>query len=389
MTLEIRRPPEVVPNYSLTGDLLSYMRCGLQYRYQNGSSLPPSRPVQMWFGEFIHGVMEAAYRLWRVSAPAFPWPCQMTAFLQDPPAGRAEHDIGTIGDLVERTLSAAGKNARSADLRNSAYCRATLAVNEIGPSLFPLIESAEERVIGTRHLHPAPEVLSRSNMYELHGIMDVISSISMQKADDSILRAAIMECIGMIEEDTDVIVDYKGSRRPSTREEYWKHGDWQLQTYAWLRAKQGNARRVSAGVLLYINELDPVAGDIEDLKADIKHRRTDVAPVAGSSDDYLLRTWTPGSAIPKLSLEFRLRRMIRVIKITPESMQEATQAFDDVVMSIEKAVSREAASGRISGNWVACGDEQTCAACDFRHFCPSPSDTRKSSNYVPKAPSAP
>ncbi|NJK30913.1 MAG: hypothetical protein HC927_00115 [Deltaproteobacteria bacterium] len=343
----------------------------------------------MWFGEFIHGVMEGAYRLWKESCPPFPWPCEMTEFLKEPPPGRAEHDIGSIGDLVEVTLSAAGKSARSGVLRNSAYRRAKLAVNEIGPALFPLIESAEERVIGTRTIQMPQGVQTRSNMYELHGVMDVLSSMSMKQADESVLRSAILKCIDTDEEQTDVIVDYKGSRRPAVGDEYWKHGDWQLQTYAWLRAKQPGARRVSAGVLLYINELDPGSDDLVKLKTEIKQGRTDVMPESGSRDDYLLRTWTRGAAVPELSREFRLARMIRVIKITPDSMAEATQAFDRVVMNIEQAVAQEATTGRISGNWTPCGDEGTCAACDFRHFCPSPNDKRDEPGYEPEAPLAP
>lgn len=389
--LGTRRTPEVVPNYSLTGDLLSYLRCGLQYRYQNGSSLPPSRPVQMWFGEFIHGVMETAYRLWRQSTTPlpFPWPCNPTPYYKSAPEGRPEHDIGSIGDLVEATLAAAGKSARSATLRESAYRRAERAVNEVGPALFLLIESAEEKVIGTRPIAMPPGLAARGSMYELHGVMDVLSSISMKQATDSFIRDAVLKHIDPTDERVDVIVDYKGSRRPPTDHKYWDHGNWQLQMYAWLRSKQPGARPVAAGVLLYINELDPGSGDIADLQIDVKKGRTDVAPDPGSPDGYQLRTWTPGAEV-SLSREFRLARMMRVVKITPESMERATTEFDRVVTSIEASVAKEAASGRISGNWApSCEDGGTCVACDFRHFCPSPIEERGSSKYVPGAPSAP
>jgi hypothetical protein len=393
--LERRREPELVPNYSLTGDLLSFMRCGLQYRYQNGSALPPSRPVQMWFGEFIHGAMEIAYRMWNVeSPPAFPWPCTPTPFHGTAAPDREAHDIGAIGDLVEATLSAAGKNARSADVRESAYRRTERAVNELGPALFPLVTSAEEKVIGTRAL-PAGAQSSRAQMYELHGVMDVLSSMTVAAAGSNVICDAVHAAISSLPSNADLIVDYKGSARPATAcadagKDYWTQGDWQLQMYAWLRAQQPTAKPVIAGVLLYINELAPSSNMVVDLRRHVERGHTDVEPVSGSRDDYLLRTWRPGSSVPDFSLDFRLQRAIRVVPITPTSTANALAKFDGVVVDIERCVSREAQSGKIIAHWGAGGDESTCVACDFRHFCPSPALHRaEGGQYTPKAPRAP
>lgn len=385
--LERRRNPELVPSYSLTGDLLSFTRCGLQYRYLNGSALPPSRPVQLWFGEFIHGVMETAYRTWLSSKPPFPWPCTPTKYNEPPPSGRLGHDIGTIGDLVEASLAAAGKVPRSKDLRNSGYERARLAVNELGPALFPMIHSAEERVIGTR---PMPSLAtSRAKMYELHGVMDVLSILDSSMSPGNIFHKALRAAVPNLPNSAEIIVDYKGSDRPSKSHKYWDEGAWQIQMYAWLRSRQPAATSTAAGVLIYVNELGPSVSTITALKRQISQGQTDVSPASGSPDDYLLRTWGPGSAVPAFSLDFRLRRAIRVVPINTHSIDIAVGEFDKVVARIESCVAHEARHGTIMEHWPKDGDDPTCDACDFRHFCPSPASARKDPTYKPPGPSAP
>jgi hypothetical protein len=384
--LEVRPRERIIPEYSLTGDLLSFRTCEKQYRYYNGSSLPPSRPVQLWYGEFIHGVLEQAFRLWDATRPGFPWP--YTAIDEEergvnpPPLDLEDLDLRKFGWTVERPLLQQGKRARSAIARRSAYRRAYVAVNMLGPHLFPLITAAEQRLTKTRDM-PEREGNRRASHYILTGIVDVLTNMSMsaESLDNPITRAVRAACPNL-DGDYEVIVDYKSSRRPHLHngegevDLSWRLGEWQVKTYAWLRSQQPDAPRVAAGVLLYLNELSPSSNDVERLRRDIANQKdiTDVRPAAGSRDELLLDLTRSGTRV-ELSEAFRLRRAIRVIPIDEttyeSSMAPATQQFDLIVGEIEDHIEREAATGSISQTWThTCQDWQTCVACDFKTFCP-------------------
>lgn len=393
MELEIKPPDHIVPSYSLTGDLLSYLRCRLQYRYHNGSALPPSRPVQLWFGTFVHGVLEMAYRFWRdaidngQSPPDFPWPCTKREWRRDAPSWE-NHDIGKFANDVEISLQNRGITARSADARDAGYTRVERAVNLLGTHLFPLIDSAEQKVIGTRPV-PQSQVELRCDNYEVHGVIDVLTHVSLSQVPDSnIIRKYVQEAYPDVQGTYEVIVDYKGARRPLVNESYWDQGEWQVQTYAWLRQRQPDALPVAAGILLYINELLPGDEEMRMLKRGMENGATDVLPPSGSLDAQIVRMWRQGMDTSQLSLEFRLRRAIRVVPVSGQSIANALSQFDDVVRQVEEDVVDESYGGDIIQSWSPnCEDPDTCVACDFRHFCPKPAGTP--SNYAIKAPTAP
>ncbi|OPY59228.1 MAG: PD-(D/E)XK nuclease superfamily protein [Pelotomaculum sp. PtaU1.Bin035] len=389
MQLEVKRPDHIVPSYSLTGDLLSYLRCPLRYRYENGSSLPPSRPVQQWFGEFLHGSLELAFHFWNEHRDTYPlpWPCTPREW-REPAPDWADNDIGRFADIVETSLRQQGKQARNADARNSGYHRLAVAINELGQHLFPLIQLTEKKVIGTRQVQ-AEQVALRCSNYEVHGVIDVLTNVTLGQADrTNYIRACIANRCPDLRGEYEVVVDYKGAHRPLISEDYWEQGEWQIQTYAWLRSRQPDSLPVAAGILIYINELTPGNKEMENLRNGISRNLTDVLPEPGSNDEQIIRMWRPGNDTEQLSLRFRLQRAIRVIPVTAESIQRALQAFDNVVRLAEEDIIEEAQLGNILQAWSSCyDDEDTCSACDFRHFCPRPAGVRE--GYLPSTPTAP
>lgn len=392
MSIRPRRPDRVIPEYSLTGDLLAFLKCGRQYRLYNRAGLPPSVPVQQWFGEFIHGVMEEAFTRWRSDEPpwrgGWPWTWNL--------------HIRPIEEIVYRRLLSRGLRPPPGMLyadydnpidagRGIASRRAEAALNTWGAHLFPLVSEAELKLAGSRGLPPQAQI--RAGRYSITGVVDVLSSVNLLDApssnailhrlrENSRVRAEMERTATPFE----IIVDYKGMRRPASEEnQTWIHQEWQLQTYAWLRQRQSPESRVIAGVLLYLNELVPSATDIRDLRRDVAANKTDIMPASADraflfgeaeaeeeDGEELLAGRTRGFS--RLFLE---DRSFRLVEITTTSLEGAASRFDGVVGDIELAVQAEIRDGSTRTPWLARPEDRTCTACDFKYHCPEARGRRR------------
>lgn len=373
MRLSKRPAVYSLPSYSLTGDLVAFMRCGLQYRYTRIGQLPPSRPVQAWFGQFIHGVLEEAYRQYHEA--------RKQGLVDSPPWEDAR--IDEICDLIKRRLVAQRLFPWGEELENLGYRRAKAAVNELGKELFPLIHRAEVRLTGARDLpvERIPQHLRfrEADRYEVVGVIDVITHIQLsdpELQDNLIVKTILKDLPPALANDFEIILDYKGMRRPPNRTangipNYWDIYGWQIQTYAHLRQSHEDSLPVAAGAILYINELDPTVNDLVTLQKEIAEGITDVFPMRGSAEDKILRDFRKKDGLPTLPLEFRLERMMRLVHVTPRTIEQSLAAFDKVVARIETCRGKELSEGRLMQNWEKnAADESTCTACDAKTYCP-------------------
>jgi hypothetical protein len=235
-----------------------------------------------------------------------------------------------------------------------------------GARLLPAIQSALQFRVADR--------------YEMVGVVDVVTHVEL--ADPSLAKnpivAALKNQLGAsLPPKFEVIVDYKGMRRPpkpasAAVGNLWTQYEWQLQTYGELRRTQPDALFVVAGVLLYVNELHPTRSDLEHLKHEIANGTTDVPPPAGSSADVALKKWgVRDKDLPQLPFDYRLARAMRLVPITMTSIADALQAFDGVVKDIETCRGREVHGTNVLQAWTKnSSQEDTCVVCDPRTYCP-------------------
>ena len=395
MKLPSRSKAYMIPEYSLTGDLLSFLTCNLQYRYQNKGTLPPSKPVQRWFGEFIHGVMEEAFIQWSQSKTEFPWDWKK--------------DIRPIEDLIDLRLQARGLYPHDEDLfftttkhevedlnehdhKKLASARAEKAINIWGKHLFPLIDSSELLIKGIRDMPQYDENRSRSNYYGINGVVDVLTSMKINKTleqsnldnyDNKIIEIlkkneAFKQRIKDSEDEGDyeIIIDYKGMKRPPIEvknpksENKWESHKQQILTYSWLRSQQEDAKSIFAGIIFYLNELVPSKEDLLLIQEEMRNNLIDERTLEKYENDFkLIESWQEDDKAPELSDEFKLERSIRIIDINEEEIDESLEKFDEVVYNIEESLINEMKGCKIQDAWKAEADERTCTACDFKTFC--------------------
>ena len=398
MKLPSRSKSYIIPEYSLTGDLLSFLTCNLQYRYQNKGTLPPSKPVQRWFGEFIHGVLEEAFIQWKNEQTEFPWdwkqdirPIEDRIDLRLQVRGLYPHDEDLFFSILNQPDSDMTiDDLNEHDHKKLASARAEKAINIWGKYLFPLIDSSEMLIKGIREMPNYKENISRSNYYGINGVVDVLTSMKINKTleqsnldnyDNKIIEFLkkdpdFQRTISQYDEgeDYEIIIDYKGMKRPpyimtdEKSEDKWENHKQQILTYSWLRSKQEDSKPIVAGIIFYLNELVPSKEDLVLIKDELNNDLTDVGQSYGNDVD-LINGWEEEHKAPDLSDDFMIARSIRIINVDETEQEHALKKFDRVVANIENSLIKEMKGCKIQEAWKADSDERTCSACDFRTFC--------------------
>jgi hypothetical protein len=379
MSLTIRPATAVSRTWDVAGDLLSFLRCGLQYRYSRPGTPRPSHSAQQFSGRFLQQVLEDAWLSSKTPAsPSVPY---------------SDNALQELLDHVEQRLAAHGVRCHNATGRHYTRLRAAAAVNELGPLLFPLLCHARLQVSGSFHRQPAPDSRDPVSQpsWELTSTIHAIARLQPCHSTPSSnpLVELIQQHLPASHSDTaELIIDFQGNRRPDSDQPATSCDDLtQLQILAASLLYSPRTRYpVVAGVVCYLSELVPSRRQFRALRRKLLQCPEDPAvPPADSLDARILRTWKPRSANelpPLLSLNYRLQRTIRIVPISSADQQTTLHQLESIVRRIEHCRSAEQRSGQILSAWeLNPSNPAVCHACDARTWCPG-----FSSQIIPALP---
>jgi hypothetical protein len=341
-----RPAPVILNSYSLTGDLLSFDRCPLQYRLFTRTGVRQSHPVQQWYGNFLHLGMRRAYDAWKENP-------DLTRFLwSEPLAG----DYGELVEAVTARLQADGL-FRPSSMGAIAENRLLRAIRVLGPLVFPLIKEAEVKLSAVRQ---AETEQGEEIAYQITGVVDVLAATRFTSDTDNPLVAYVMKRLdelGNTDEELEVILDYKGIARGEV-DDAGEMASRQILTYSWLRNRRLRKKVVAAGAVVFVNDLLAAGDD------------PNVDPTDEELDELLDQAIVPvavGGSLP----------------------EEAAEFFDARVEQIEAAQVQEAEGAVLEESWPPRPKKRTCVACDARYHCPSSAANRPKRVVGVFAPAAP
>ncbi len=348
-TFEPRQLGKVIPSYSLTGDLLNYVRCPYQYRLFTRTGVRESHPAQRWYGQFLHRGMRLAYENWHNEAI----PTESYGWHSD------EEEDGVFSLLVAqvvRTLRAEGL-FRPGNMGNIPERRLLRCIRLLGQHLFPLIKRSEVRLSAIRS--SSSETVG---LYQVTGVVDVLAVAKFGEPGQNTLVDLILDRLDGegIEVGTsgEIIVDYKGISRERLDTDAREAALNQVVTYGWLRNREADSDVVCAGVLCMVDDLLLPDGD-----------DANVTPC--------------GEEARRL-----LDESIEVVPVSGEIIGKGTRYFDTTVERIEKALAVESDSS-LPEVWEPRPYRRTCVACDARWHCPASDIGENVDKARPFAPSAP
>jgi CRISPR/Cas system-associated exonuclease Cas4 (RecB family) len=345
----------------------------------------------MWSGLFIHAVMEEAYLMWRDAGwTQFPWNWEDQIRKIEFEINKrlnvqqmyAPSNLFCVFEAPEKVLKRRCPNTNHPH-KLIASQRAEMAINTWGKHLFPLISEAEVKLEGLKEMPLIPSGKPRSDYYQITGIIDVLGSVNLQNPENAgnLILHNLQHLRPINFAKFEIIVDYKGMRRPAIDSPEWQWHEWQILTYAHLRELQADSQPVVAGILLYLNELAPSKRDMNDLSKELKSNTTDVAPQYDIDKKMIGR---PKNAeedegeeeetgpLKSLSTTYKEQRSIRVIPINDETIKRSLGEFNAVVKEIENCVANEMRGHTILDTWEKSGKAaaRKCDACDFKTVCP-------------------